>query len=351
MKITKNGLKIPEDSDVADLTVFVGENMEIVDDLAGKMAPYDDSGIKDQIGDLDDLATNEKTNLVGAINELADYDEFTVTEDDYSFTTSKRNVIINGSSDNPEHNSCEVKGTSQGQFITVHNPMFSSGTKDIILLNAYGQVGTGVEITVAKGESRTFLYANGFLWADSEVAAQSIDYGNDNNFTRMSKPAKRYYVEASGTSTTQIQITGLDIERDKEYYIRFGAALTPNGDDPLYNITIIPFILRNQVAALMGASCVNGYWYYGNNVGYANIGSGVGMQYFTGTMRIVRTSVPGKEGLESCCSYSGEGFGYSGTEHRATQLYGVIGESLNMIKLTVEGGTLVAGSFIEITTV
>lgn len=70
MKITKNGLKIPENSDVADLTVFVGENMEIVDALAGKMAPYDDSGIKDQIGDLDDLATNTKTNLVGAINEI-----------------------------------------------------------------------------------------------------------------------------------------------------------------------------------------------------------------------------------------------------------------------------------------
>ena len=184
------------------------------------------SSVSSQIGDLDDLATNTKTNLVGAINELADYDEFTVTEDDYSFTTSKRNVIINGSSDNPEYNSCEVKGTSQGQFITVHNPMFGSGTKDIILLNAYGQVSTGVEITVAKGESRTFLYANGFLWADSEVAAQSIDYGNDNNFTRMSKPAKRYFVQvpSGNTSTSTLQISNLELTRDKKYYIHAVAA-------------------------------------------------------------------------------------------------------------------------------
>ena len=57
------------------------------------------SSVSSQIGDLDDLATNEKTNLVGAINELADYDEYTVTETVYNFTTSKRNVMLRANND------------------------------------------------------------------------------------------------------------------------------------------------------------------------------------------------------------------------------------------------------------
>ena len=305
------------------------------------------------VGTLTDLATNTKTNLVGAINELADFDEFTVTETVYNFTTSKRNVMLRANNDDPELNSCELHGTSNGQVITVYCPIAGNGrnSKDVIIYNYRESVGASVgQCVIAIGESRTFTYVNGYLNDASVSAAKSIDYGTK-NYIRMSKPAKRYYVEASGTSTTQIQITGLDIERDKEYYIRFGAALTPNGDDPLYGINFEAIKEDQPVNVAMGAQCQNGYWYYGQSNVHASLSSGVGNTYFTGTMRIVQASIPGIPAYSECASYSGEGYGHSGSDKQATQLYGVVGETLNSVKLSADGGTLVAGSFIEITTV
>lgn len=228
MKITKNGLKIPEDSDVADLTVFVGENMEIVDDLAGKMAPYDDSGIKEEIGDITDLATNTKTNLVGAINELADYDEFTVTDDTYEFTTSKRYVIMHSTATEPANSSFFLNGTEQGQIITIYNPYWNGGTSDL-WVDCFTPGSSGQEsVNIRIGDSHTFQYAGGNLWDLEACGARLIDYGVGSDYEKVEKPARRYYVEVpeGNTSTSLLQITNLSLERDKFYHVNAALNIT-----------------------------------------------------------------------------------------------------------------------------
>lgn len=215
MKITKNGLKIPEDSDVADLTVFVGENMEIVDDLAGKMAPYDDSGIKEEIGNITDLATNTKTNLVGAINELADYDVVTVTENDYTFQVTKSNVCVVATNDDAEINSCEIWSPKNGKIITIYNSKWEGSTKDVTICNVFDG-----DVTIALGEHRTFQCSNGHLNDLGKIAAQSIDYGTE-DYVRISKPAKRYFVQVpvGNASIRDLRISNLDLAKDKKYYV------------------------------------------------------------------------------------------------------------------------------------
>ena len=195
--------------------IYARKSMDLMDAEWIKIATSED--ITDVAGDLDDLATNEKTNLVGAINELADFDEFTLLENNYNiFTTSKRNVFVIANSNTPEGNVCEINGTDS-QVITVYNSSWKGSTKDVVVVNILG----GGEVTIAIGESHTFLYSSGYLQDLGMVAAQSIDYGNDNNFTRMSKPAKRYFVQVPETDadTTTIQISNLDLTRDKKYYI------------------------------------------------------------------------------------------------------------------------------------
>lgn len=188
------------------------------------------SSVSSQIGDLDDLATNEKTNLVGAINELADFDEFTVTETVYNFTTSKRNVMLRANNDDPELNSCELHGTSNGQVITVYCPIAGNdrNSKDVIIYNYRESVGASVgQCVIAIGESRTFTYVNGYLNDASVSAAKSIDYGTE-DYVRISKPAKRYFVQVpeGNTSTSLLQITNLSLERDKFYHVNAGLNIT-----------------------------------------------------------------------------------------------------------------------------
>lgn len=186
--------------------------------------------MSDTVGTLTDLATNEKTNLVGAINELADYDEFTVTETVYNFTTSKRNVMLRANNDDPELNSCELHGTSNGQVITVYCPIAGNGrnSKDVIIYNYRESVGASVgQCVIAIGESRTFTYVNGYLNDASVSAAKSIDYGTE-DYVRISKPAKRYFVEVpeGNTSTSLLQITNLSLERDKFYHVNAALNIT-----------------------------------------------------------------------------------------------------------------------------
>ena len=174
------------------------------------------SSVSSQIGDLDDLATNTKTNLVGAINELADFDEFTLLENNYNtFTTSKRNVFVIANSNTPENNVCEITGTDS-QVITVYNSSWKGSTKDVVVANCFEG-----EVTIAVGESHTFQCANAYLRELETLAAKSIDYGNDNNFTRMSKPAKRYFVQVpvGNANTRDLRISNLDLAKDKKYYV------------------------------------------------------------------------------------------------------------------------------------
>mgnify|MGYP005758345755 CR=1 FL=1 len=173
------------------------------------------SSVSSQIGDLDDLATNTKTNLVGAINELADYDVVTVTENDYTFQVTKSNVCVVATNDDAEINSCEIWSPKNGKIITIYNAKWEGSTKDVTICNVFDG-----EVTIALGEHRTFQCANGHLYDLGKIAAQSIDYGTE-DYVRISKPAKRYFVQVpvGNASTSTLQISNLDIGRDKKYYI------------------------------------------------------------------------------------------------------------------------------------
>lgn len=172
-------------------------------------------------GDKADLATNEKTNLVGAINELADYDEFTVTDDTYSFTTSKRNVIMHCTATEPANSSFFLNGTEQGQIITIYNPYWNGGTSDL-WVDCFTPGSSGQEsVNIRIGDSHTFQYAGGNLWDLEACGARLIDYGVGSDYEKVEKPAKRYFVQVpvGNTSTRDLRINNLDIDRDKKYYV------------------------------------------------------------------------------------------------------------------------------------
>ena len=130
---------------------------------------------------------------MGAINELADFDEFTLLENNYNtFTTSKRNVFVIANSNTPEGNVCEINGIDS-QVITVYNSSWKGSTKDVVVVNVLEG-----EVTIAVGESHTFQCANAYLRELETLAAKSIDYGNDNNFTRMEQAGKALLCAGAG---------------------------------------------------------------------------------------------------------------------------------------------------------
>lgn len=173
------------------------------------------SSVSSQIGDLDDLATNEKTNLVGAINELADYDVVTVTENDYTFQVTKSNVCVVATNDDAEINSCEIWSPKNGKIITIYNSKWEGSTKDVTICNVFDG-----DVTIALGEHRTFQCANGHLNDLGKIAAQFIDYGTE-DYVRISKPAKRYFVQVpvGNASIRDLRISNLDLAKDKKYYV------------------------------------------------------------------------------------------------------------------------------------
>lgn len=179
------------------------------------------SSVSSQIGDLDDLATNTKTNLVGAINELADFDEFTVTDDTYEFTTSKRNVIMHSTATEPANSSFFLNGTEQGQIITIYNPYWDGGTSDL-WVDCYTPGSGGQEsVNIRIGDNHTFQYANGNLWDLEACGARLIDYGVGSDYVKMEKPAKRYFVQVpvGNASIRDLRISNLDLAKDKKYYV------------------------------------------------------------------------------------------------------------------------------------
>lgn len=69
MLTTSLGLKKPQDTDSADLGVFVGDNMDIIDNIIGDMSGVltTNKKVADAINELFTFANNSKNNIVGVV--------------------------------------------------------------------------------------------------------------------------------------------------------------------------------------------------------------------------------------------------------------------------------------------
>lgn len=292
------------------------------------------SSVSSQIGDLDDLATNEKTNLVGAINELADYDVVTVTENDYTFQVTKSNVCVVATNDDAEINSCEIWSPKNGKIITIYNAKWEGSTKDITICNVFDG-----EVTIALGEHRTFQCANGHLYDLGKIAAQSIDYGTE-DYVRISKPAKRYFVQVpvGNASIRDLRISNLDLAKDKKYYVNACIYAENTGHVDLF--------LPANFIDIVGCSITDGV-YNGTMSGDLNFNSGgsdiymhvtgvfepeMALQYVAGKLDVLYTTADA-----------------ANIHHRT--IHGIFG-MFDAFSIQLDTGYgFLEGSYIEITTV
>lgn len=294
----------------------------------------------DTVGTLTDLATNTKTNLVGAINELADYDEFTVTDDTYEFTTSKRNVIMHCTATEPGNRSFFLKGTEQGQIITIYNPYWDGGTSDL-WVDCYTPGSGGQEsVNIRIGDNHTFQYANGNLWDLEACGARLIDYGVGSDYVKMEKPAKRYFVQvpSGNTSTRDLRINNLDIDRDKKYYVNASIYVENTGHVDLF--------LPANFIDIVGCSTTDGV-YNGTLTGNLNFDSGGSDIYMHVTGVIEPDTSLQYAAVKLDVLYTT--MDISKIHHRT--IYGIFG-MLNSFSIQLDDGYgFFEGSSLEITTV
>lgn len=286
------------------------------------------------VGTLTDLATNTKTNLVGAINELADYDVVTVTENDYTFQVTKSNVCVVATNDDAEINSCEIWSPKNGKIITIYNAKWEGSTKDVTICNVFDG-----DVTIALGEHRTFQCANGHLNDLGKIAAQSIDYGTE-DYVRISKPAKRYFVQvpSGNTSTRDLRINNLDIDRDKKYYVNASIYVENTGHVNLW--------LPANFIDIVGCSITDGV-YNGTKSGDLNFDSGGSDIYMHVTGVIEPETSLQYAAVKLDVLYTT--MDISKIHHRT--IYGIFG-MLNSFSIQVDDGYgFFEGSSLEITTV
>jgi len=280
-----------------------------------------------------------------------DYDKFTVTENDYDFTTSKRNVVITCTEEDAQYRSFFLNGTEQGQIITVYNPMWGAegGVRKDVYLNCFRGTGSNM-VTIAVGEQHTFQYAGGNLWDLEYTAAEYLNYGIDEtSCTRVSRPIKRYYVEvpSGNTSTKNISITGLNIEKEKRYHIRFFAKMC---DTDLSFKSINAGLLYDTTPSkisVFGWKEVNGV-YTEDSDGQAVLGTD--RDHFLGEFDLQYVNVSELDGV-ALLSCSGSSMDSASFTKKTGCIKSAMCNAFNRFTIATSANHLGEGSFIEITTV
>lgn len=296
-------------------------------------------------------AAAERAESASDVIDAYGYDKFTVTENDYDFTTSKRNVVITCTEEDAQYRSFFLNGTEQGQIITVYNPMWGAegGVRKDVYLNCFRGTGSNM-VTIAVGEQHTFQYAGGNLWDLEHTAAEYLNYGIDQtSCTRVSRPIKRYYVEvpSGNTSTKNISITGLNIEKEKRYHIRFFAKMC---DTDLSFKSINAGLLYDTTPSkisVFGWKEVNGV-YTEDSDGQAVLGTD--RDHFLGEFDLQYVNVSELDGV-ALLSCSGSSMDSASFTKKTGCIKSAMCNAFNRFTIATSANHLGEGSFIEITTV